>query len=135
MKGLLYMTSKDNTFDMSKIELLFREHFARIDKQFAEMKADNAEFKITIINEMNKRFEGVNSRFDGLQTQINTIQNDITGLKHDVANLFHWNYWILAIIIGVFVLPNVADFIRSLFGLLHDGIAGSLALFKRERNN
>ncbi len=127
------MTSQDNTFEMSRMELLLREHFARIDKQFAEMKADNAEFKIAIVNEMNKHFEGVNSRFDGLQTQINAMQNDITGLKHDVNNLFHWNYCILAIIIGVFVLPNVADFIRSLFGLFRDGIAGILALFKREK--
>ena len=82
---------------------------------------------------MNKRFDGVNSRFDGLQTQINTIQNDITGLKHDVANLFHWNYWILAIIIGVFVLPNVAEYIRTLFGAIRDGIAGVLTLFKGKK--
>ena len=131
MKGLLYMTSKDNTFDMSKIELLFREHFARIDKQFAEMKADNAEFKITIINEMNKRFEGVNSRFDGLQTQINAMQNDITGLKHDVANLQHWNYWILAIILAVFVLPHFASGVKTFFAAIRDGILGIMTLFKK----
>ena len=131
MKGLLYMTSKDNTFDMSKIELLFREHFARIDKQFAEMKADNAEFKITIINEMNKRFEGVNSRFDGLQTQINAMQNDITGLKHDVANLQHWNYWILAIILAVFVLPHFASGVKTFFAVIRDGILGIMTLFKK----
>ena len=132
------MTSKDNTFDMSKIELLLREHFARIDKQFAEMKADNAEFKIAIVNEMNKRFdemnkrfEGVNSRFDSLQTQINTMQNDITGLKHDVANLQHWNYWILAIILAVFVLPHFASGVKTFFAAIRDGILGIMTLFKK----
>ena len=125
------MTSNDNAFNMTKIELLLREHFARIDKQFAEMKADNAEFKIAIINEMNKRFEGVNSRFDSLQTQINTMQNDITGLKHDVANLQHWNYWILAIILAVFVLPHFASGVKTFFSAIRDGILGIMTLFKK----
>ena len=125
------MTSQDNTFEMSRMELLLREHFARIDKQFAEMKADNAEFKIAIVNEMNKHFEGVNSRFDGLQTQINAMQNDITGLKHDVANLQHWNYWILAIILAVFVLPHFASGVKTFFGAIRDGIVGIMTLFKK----
>lgn len=125
------MTSQDNTFEMSRMELLLREHFARIDKQFAEMKADNAEFKIAIVNEMNKRFEGVNSRLDGLQTQINAMQNDITGLKHDVANLQHWNYWILAIILAVFVLPHFASGVKVFFAAIRDGILGIMTLFKK----
>ena len=118
------MTSKDNTFEMSRMELLLREHFARIDKQFAEMKADNAEFKRTITDEMNKRF-------DGLQTQINAMQNDITGLKHDVANLQHWNYWILAIILAVFVLPHFASGVKTFFAAIRDGILGIMTLFKK----
>ena len=127
------MTSNDNTLEMSRMELLLREHFARVDKQFADMRADNAEFKTTIINEMNKRFEAVNSRFDGLQAQIYVIQNDITGLKHDVANLQHWNYWILAVILAVFVLPNFAAGIKTFLVVVREGISGIITLFRKEK--
>ena len=138
------MTSNDNTLEMSRMELLLREHFARVDKQFADMRADNAEFKTTIINEMNKRFEAVNSRFDGLRSEMNSrfdglqaqiyvIQNDITGLKHDVANLQHWNYWILAVILAVFVLPNFAAGIKTFLVVVREGISGIITLFRKAK--
>ena len=157
------MTSNNNV-DMERLELLLREHFAKTEKQLADIRADNAEFRIQMKDEMNSFKDEVrndmnsfkaevrtdlqnmrsemNSRFDNVQTQINVMQkdinimqNDITGLKHDVANLFHWNYWILAIIIGVFVLPNFAEYIRGLFGAVRDGLAGIIALFRGKSNN
>ncbi|MBQ6773495.1 MAG: DUF1640 domain-containing protein [Synergistaceae bacterium] len=160
------MADNANNVDMARLELLLREHFARTDKQIAEMRAENAEFRSQIKDDMqnfreeirsdmenfksevrseinsfksevNAKIDGLrsemNSRFDNVQTQIHVMQLDITGLKHDVANLYRWNYWMVAIIIGVFLLPTFADFIRGLFEIVRDGIAGILALFKREK--
>ena len=147
------MNENENTLDTSRIELLLREHFAKTDRQLAEFRADNAEFKATIIkrfddlkadnsefklsvlNEMNKRFDGItsemNKRFDNMQAQINVLQNDVTGLKHDVSNLQHWNYWILAVILVVFVLPQFASGVKAFFGAVRDGVLGIRALFKK----
>ena len=136
------MNENENTLDTSRIELLLCEHFAKTDKQLAEMKADmtagiaemkadNAEFKISVLNEMNKRFDGVQNQINGLQAQINVLQNDVTGLKHDVSNLQHWNYWILAVILVVFVLPQFASGVKAFLGAVRDGVVGIRALFKK----
>ncbi|MBQ9388804.1 MAG: hypothetical protein IJU07_01345 [Synergistaceae bacterium] len=45
------MTSKDNAIDMTRLELLLREHFARTDKQLSDFRAENAEFHTKLINE------------------------------------------------------------------------------------
>ncbi len=160
--------NNNNNIDMERLELLLREHFAKTEKQLADIRADNAEFRTQMKDEMstfkdeiridlstfkdeirmdlstfkdevradlqNVRSE-MNSRFDNVQAQISVMQNDITGLKHDVASLFHWNYWILAIIIGFFVLPNCGEYLRGLFGAVRDGIAGIVALFRGKSNN
>ncbi len=138
--------NNNNNVDMERLELLLREHFAKTEKQLADIRADNAEFRTQMKDEMstfkdevranlqNVRSE-MNSRFDNVQAQISVMQNDITGLKHDVASLFHWNYWILAIIIGFFVLPNCGEYLRGLFGAVRDGIAGIVALFRGKSNN
>ncbi len=131
--------NNNNNVDMERLELLLREHFAKTEKQLADIRADNAEFRTQIKDDLNSFKDEIrndmNSRFDNVQAQISVMQNDITGLKHDVASLFHWNYWILAIIIGFFVLPNCGEYLRGLFGAVRDGIAGIVALFRGKSNN
>ena len=131
--------NNNNNVDMERLELLLREHFAKTEKQLADIRADNAEFRTQIKDDLNSFKDEIrndmNSRFDNVQAQISVMQNDITGLKHDVASLFHWNYWILAIIIGFFVLPNCGEYIRDLFSAIRDGIAGIVALFRGKSNN
>ena len=139
--------------DISTIKLMLEKHFAENNAQISAMRAENAEFKEQIkeefrkfrdevkgdINdfkkEVNTRFDGVNVRFDSLQAQMSVMQNDITGLKHDVNNLFHWDYWILAIIVAAFAMPHIIESIKSLFGAVRDGIAGILSLFKGGGND
>ena len=140
-----YVTNEVLNLHMTRMEALMREHFAQTESENAkfreqmredfrsfrdEVKGDINDFK----KEVNTRFDGVNARFDSLQAQISVMQNDITGLKHDVNNLFHWDYWILAIIVAVFAMPHIIESIKSLFGAVRDGIAGILSLFRSKNS-
>ena len=141
------MVSNDET---ARIELLLREHFARTDKQLSDMRADNAEFRAEMVRLHNDfvekqnakfdaftqktdgRFDAVNARFDRLEEQIAVMQNDITGLKHDVAGLYHWDYWLLSIILVVFAMPQIVAGIKSLFGALAEGISQVIGAFRKD---
>lgn len=39
--------------DMMRLELLLREHCARTDKQLSDFRAENAEFHMKLMKEMN----------------------------------------------------------------------------------
>ena len=141
------------SMDVARIELLLREHFAQTDKQLADIRKDNAEFKAQIIkdnadfkesinnrldafeNKVNTRldtFESrINTRLDGMQAQILELHDDNIGLKHDISGLYHWDYWLLSIILVVFAMPQIVAGIKSLFGAITEGIAGIIALFRK----
>ena len=134
------MVSNDET---ARIELLLREHFARTDKQLSDMRADNAEFRAEMVRLYNDfaekqtaKFDAftqkTDARFDRLEGQIAVMQNDITGLKHDVAGLYHWDYWLLSIILVVFAMPQIVAGIKSLFGALADGISQVIGAFRKD---
>ena len=86
-------------------------------------------------NKINARLDSFEAkaedRFGRLEATIGVLQNDITGLKHDVAGLYHWDYWLLSIILVVFAMPQIVAGIKSLFGAITDGIAGIIALFRK----
>lgn len=56
--------------DISRIELLFREHFARTDKQLSDMKAENAEFHTQMIKEFNTFIEKVDKRITSFEEKM-----------------------------------------------------------------
>lgn len=154
------MTSRDNALEMNAVVLQLRELISANREQIAEMKAiaaqmqkDNAEFRAMMVKEFNtfkdevrqdiKEFKGevrqdikefkaeVNTRFDSLEATVAVMDKDIIGLKHDVAGLYHWDYWLLSIILVVFAMPQIIAGIKALFSAIRDGIAGIIALFKK----
>lgn len=64
------MTSGDNSVDMAKLELLLREHFARTDKQLSDMRAENAEFRSTMLKEFNALTEGIDRRISAFEGKV-----------------------------------------------------------------
>ena len=128
--------------DISRIELML----AGIRQDNAEFKAqiikDNAEFKESVNarldafeNKINTRldaFEGkINTRLDKMEAKISVLHDDNVGLKHDVSGLYHWDYWLLSIILVLFAMPQIVAGIKSLFGAITDGIAGIISLFRK----
>ena len=147
------MTSTDITPDMTRLELLLREHFSRTEKQLSDMRKDNADFRTQMIQDFNTFTERVNTkldnfeekinaridafetrvntRFDKLETSVGVMQNDITGLQHDVTGLYHWDYWLLSIILVVFAMPQIAASIKPLFSALAEGISMIVNVFRK----
>ncbi len=128
--------------DISRLELML----AGIRQDNAEFKAqiikNNAEFKESVNarldafeNKINTRldaFEGkINTRLDKMEAKISVLHDDNVGLKHDVSGLYHWDYWLLSIILVLFAMPQIVAGIKSLFGAITDGIAGIIALFRK----
>ena len=128
--------------DISRLELML----AGIRQDNAEFKAqiikDNAEFKESVNarldafeNKINTRldaFEGkINTRLDTMEAKISVLHDDNVGLKHDVSGLYHWDYWLLSIILVLFAMPQIVAGIKSLFGAITDGIAGIISLFRK----
>ena len=129
--------------DVSRLELLLREHFARTDKQLSDLRAENAEFHVQMMKEFNaftekidtrisKFEEKVNARFERLEEKVAVMQNDMTGLKHDVGNLQTWNYWTLSIIIALLAMPQILTGIKALIGAAADAVSAVARIFRRE---
>ena len=140
--------------DVSRIEMLLREHFAQTDKQIAEMKAENAEFHARMIKNFDefksevrkdiKEFKSeVKQDIDNLRSEVRhdirelkaevvELQKDVTGLKHDVQGLYHWDYWLLSIILVIFAMPQIVAGVKSLFGAIVDGISAIAVLFRKD---
>ncbi len=129
--------------DVSRLELLLREHFARTDKQLSDMRAENAEFHVQMMKDFNaftekidtrisKFEEKVNARFERLEEKVAVMQNDMTGLKHDVGNLQTWNYWTLSIIIALLAMPQILTGIKALIGAAADAVSAVARIFRRE---
>ena len=72
------MTSGDNAVDMSRLELLLREHFTRTEKQISDMRAENAEFHATMIKEMGAFKTEVRQDIDTFKTE---VRQDIKEFK------------------------------------------------------
>ena len=117
--------------DISRIELML----AGIRQDNAEFKAqiikDNADFKESVNARLDAFESKINTRLDNLQAQISVLHDDNIGLQHDVSGLYHWDYWLLSIILVVFAMPQIVAGIKSLFGAITEGIAGIIALFRK----
>lgn len=136
--------------DVSRIEMLLREHFARTEKQLSDMRADNAEFRAQMMKEQREfevrqeaRFSAFEARqaafeartdtkFEKLTEAVVELQRDVTGLKHDVQGLYHWNYWLLSIILVLFAMPQIVAGVKSLFGVIFDGVSALAGLFRKD---
>ena len=108
----------------------------------AEIKRDNADFKSGLQRDMQdfkaeikqdmQDFKAeIKQDINALNAEVKALHNDNIGLKHDVAGLYHWDYWLLSIILVVFAMPQIVAGIKSLFGAIIDGIAGIIALFRK----
>ena len=133
------MTSTNNVMDINSITLQLRELITINREQIADMKTlsaqmqkDNAEFRTQITKDFANFKDSIDSRLTEIHTEITQINQRITGLEHDVSGLYHWNYWLLSIILVVIALPHLVDIIKSVVGAVTYGITSLAAIFKKE---
>ena len=143
------MTSGDNQMlqlILSQLSDMKREnatYYERAERQISDMRQENAEFRREMLQEIKgfkteirqevKDFKTeTTARFDGLTAAVVELQRDVEGLKHDVQGLYHWDYWLLSIILVVFAMPQIVAGVKALFGAITEGISGIISLFRRE---
>ncbi len=135
------MTSSDNfvTIEMfnarmDRLEAIVEKNVALIQKENAEFRMqvqkDIATFKDEIRADMNNFKSEMHSGFDKVHGEIGVLQRDVEGLKHDVTGLYHWDYWLLSIILIVFVMPQFIMGIQSFFKALTEGVNSLRSAFK-----
>ena len=131
------MTSNDEALTVNTLTLILDKHFAQTDKQLALMREDNAKFREqirqdfdTFKKEVREDLSRLDMKLDKVYGEVIVLQRDVEGLKHDVAGLYHWDYWLLSIILIVFVMPQFIVGIQSFFKAITEGIRGIRSAFK-----
>ena len=118
------MTSNDNQNYITSD--VFNAHMARIEalleRNLALTRADMAELKSEIKADIN------NLRTE-LKSETSELRSDIKSMNTRIEDLVHWNYWIIAFIVALFMLPSVIEGVKSFFGALTKGI---ISVFKRK---
>ena len=132
------MTSTDNVTDINSITLQLRELITINREQIAEMKAlsaqgqkDNAEFRAQSTKNFADFKDGIDLKLAEIHSEIIQINQRITGLEHDVSGLYHWDYWLLSIILVVIALPHLADIVKSVVGAVTEGVISIVAIFRK----
>jgi hypothetical protein len=123
------MANYDEARDVSRLELLLREHFARTDKQLAEFQKANAEFREQMTKDFVAFKEDTRKEFDKVHTEIAVLQSDIRVQNTRIDDLIHWNYWLIAFVVAFFTLPSLAEGMKSFLKALTEGI---ISLFKNK---
>ena len=96
--------------DVSRIELLLREHFTRTDRQISELRNNIYEMKI----------------------KVSAMENDIQRMKRDIGLIHDWDLWLIMAVVTVLVLPKIADGIKSIFTSITDAISAVARIFRKE---
>ena len=142
--------------DFAEFRVIIRED---MDNFKNEIRSDIKEFKTEIRNDMDNFKNEIRSDIKEFKTEIredmdnfkNEIRNDLievkanakvqneaivqinnklTGIEHDITGLYHWDYWLLTIVIAVIAMPQIVNGIKSLFGAIADGLRLIISIFK-----
>ena len=140
------MSSSD--INMSELKLMLENHFERTENQLSDIRRENAEFRLqvnkdfqaftertesrleTFTERIDNKLDKVDARLDYIQTEIHQVNNKLTGLEHDVSSLYHWDYWLLSLIIASMVMPQLGGVMKALITAISEGIAGIVSLFR-----
>ena len=132
------MVSNDNQIlllilnQLSNMKRDNASYYERTERQISDMRKENAEIRREVKQEIQDFKAEMKQEMTVIQEQIAVMQSDITGLKHDVAGLYHWDYWLLSIILVVFAMPQIVAGIKSLFGALAEGISLIVGAFRKD---
>ena len=118
------MTSNDNQNYITAD--VFNAHMARfealLERNLALTRADMAELKSEIKADIN------NLRAE-IKSETSELRSEIKSMNTRIEDLVHWNYWMIAFIVALFMLPSVIEGVKSFFGALTKGI---ISVFKRK---
>ena len=122
--------------------LILKEFHDFSEKQEAKFEAfaEKQEAKFDAFTEkVDKKLEAVDRRFDAIDKKFETVQLQITdlqiateGLRHDVAGLYHWNYWLLSLIVALITMPHILEGIKQLTKSIVSAVSGICSIFRKK---
>ena len=124
------MTSNDNFVTIEMFNARMDRLEAIVEKNVALTQKENAEFRMQVQKDIATFKNEIRTDLSKIHSEIGVLQRDVEGLKHDVVGLYHWDYWLLSIILIVFVMPQFIVGIQSLFKAIADGIRTLRSAFK-----
>ncbi|MBR0150113.1 MAG: hypothetical protein IJP89_01990 [Synergistaceae bacterium] len=95
--------------DISRIELLLREHFAQTDKQLSDMRQNIRELKL----------------------EVSAMKHDIERMKRDVGFIHGWDLWLIMAVITLLAIPKIVEGIKSLLGAVTETILAIMRIFRK----
>ena len=124
------MTSNDNFVTIEMFNARMDRLEAIVEKNVALTQKENADFRVQVQKDIATFKDEIRTDLSKIHSEIGVLQRDVEGLKHDVVGLYHWDYWLLSIILIVFVMPQFIVGIQSLFKAIADGIGTLRSAFK-----
>ena len=138
---------------MSRLEALLEKHSAQTQAQIADLRSELKQEIGNVHSELKQDISNLRSELYDTKTE---LKQDISNLRSELYNtkielkseiaevcadmkvqnariddLFHWNYWVIAFIVALFMLPSVIDGTKAFFKSLTDGV---ISLFSRKKN-
>lgn len=127
---------------MSRLEALLEKHSAQTQAQIADLRSELKQDISNLRSELydtktelkqdisNLRTELYNTKIE-LKAEIADIRADMKVQNARIDDLFHWNYWVIAFIVALFMLPSVIEGTKAFFKSLTNGV---ISLFSRKKN-
>ena len=79
------------------------------EKNVAIMQKENAEFRIKLMENLSNEFNKLHAEIAQLHTEIGQLDKKIEVQTARIDSLFHWNYWIIAFIVALFIKKPQED--------------------------
>lgn len=119
------MTSNDSFVTIEIFNARMDRQEAIIEKYIALMQKENADFRMKLMDNLSNEFKNIHAEIGQLDKKI-----DVQTARID--SLFHWNYWIIAFIVALFMTPSVIEGIKSFSKALTEGF---MNIFRRKIKN
>ena len=136
MKAVAAQMRADNAEFHARMMKDFDEFKSEVRQDINEFKSevrqDIKEFKSEVRQDIKEFKSEVKNDIRELKAEVVELQRDVTGLKHDVAGLYHWDYWLLSIILVIFAMPQIVAGVKSLFGAIIEGVSALARIFRKE---
>ena len=124
----------DDNVNLSELKLMLENHFVRTDKQLYEMQKDNAEFRTQMTKDfadfkeaMLKEFsdfkEDMRVELQGIRSEIVEVSSEVRVQAARIDSLVHWNYWIIAVLAVILVMPSLMEGVKEIIRGITKGIS------------
>ena len=127
-----YVTVELLNAHMARLEAIMERNLALTRADIADLKSDMANFKAEIKQDIASVRAEIKEVDNRLQMQIAQVDSKIEVQNAKIDGLVHWNYWIIAVLVVIFIMPHVIEGFKAFCKSLTEGM---ISLFARKSKN